>query len=127
MKSVTARLFLLGLLTIGSLASAASSDDEHLSPDLIAGAPVDIQVAVGFSGIFRLGRWTPVMVTVENRSANLIGHLEVRVPDGDELGAGAFTTTHRRDLELPAGARKRFHFTVFLQSFSRPLVIRVTS
>ena len=96
-------------------------------PELASGAPVDIRAALGFSGVFRLGGWTPVTVTLENRGTHLTGHLEVRVPDGDELGGNAFTTVHRRPIDLPGDSRKRFPFTVFLKSFSRPLVIRVVA
>ena len=94
-------------------------------PELASGAGVDIQAALGFSGVYRLGAWAPLSVTLENRRASVNGHLEVRVPDGDELGSRSFVNIHRRPLDLPGASRKRFPFTVYLKSFSQPLEIRV--
>ena len=120
-------LALASLLLASFAAHAASVDsDSGNASSLIAGAPVEVQVSVGFSGVFRLDRWTPVIVTLDNRGPDLVGQVEVRVPDGDTLGESAFTTTHRRRVELPADSRKRFSFTVYLTSFSRPLEISVT-
>ena len=107
--------------TSGEPSAAATSRSGTSSGMAIleAGAAVDIQAALGFSGAYRLGAWTPLTVTLENRGANASGHLEVRVPDGDELGGRAFLNIHRRAVDLPGGSRKRFHFTVYLKSFFR--------
>lgn len=115
--------------TSGEPAAAATSRSGTSSgmENLEAGAAVDIQAALGFSGAYRLGAWTPLTVTLENRGASAGGHLEVRVPDGDELGGRAFLNIHRRTVDLPGGSRKRFHFTVYLKSFSEPLEIRLRS
>lgn len=107
-------------------ASAAESASSPV-PGLAAGASIDVRVSLGFSGVFRLGTWAPLTVTLENRRSGLRGHLEVRVPDGDELGGHAFTNIHRRPVDLPGGSRKRFHFTVYLKSFSRPIEVRVVA
>ena len=94
---------------------------------LVPGSRFDIQTVVGFSNTFRLGRWTPITVIVSNRGHDLLGELEVQTTGGNELQGDLFTTTHVRNLELPRDSRKRVRFTVFLKSFTRPLVVRVTS
>jgi len=94
---------------------------------LVPGGLLDIQVVLGFANTFRLARWTPVTVTVSNRGNDLVGHLEVQASDTDAFHGNLFTASHRRDLELPRDSRKRFRFTVFLESLARPLVIRVIS
>ena len=117
-----------GEVTGVSTPGAESTDGTSSGvPELATGAAVDIQAALGFSGAYRLGTWAPLTVTLENRRANVSGHLEVRVPDGDSLGGLAFTNIHRRTIDLPGTSRKRFHFTIYLKSFSEPVEIRVVA
>ena len=103
------------------------TDDASLAAiaERVPGILLDVRAALGFSGAFRLGHWAPLTVTLDNRGADLSGDLELLVPDGDALGGSPVTRTHRRPVDLPGDSRKRFHFTVFLKSFSRPLVVRV--
>ncbi len=95
--------------------------------DLEAGAAVDIQATLGFSGVYRLGAFAPLTVTLANHRASLTGHLEVRVPDGDSLSDRAFVNIHRRSVDLAGGSRKHFYFTIFLKNFSQPIEINVLS
>ena len=115
--------------TDGELSAAATSKIGTSTgvADLEAGAAVDIQAALGFSGAYRLGAWAPLTVTLENRRASVSGHLEVRVPDGDELGGRAFVNIHRQSVDLPGDSRKRFYFSIYLKSFSQPLEIKLFS
>ena len=131
------------MLLAAALAAGAQSDRETLEKalvaatsegesslrmaDLEAGAAVDIQAALGFTGVYRLGAWAPLVVTLENHRSSVKGDLEVHVPDGDELGGRAFVNIHRRTLDLPGGSRKRIYFTIYLKSFSQPLEIRILS
>jgi hypothetical protein len=118
----------LAILTPASAADAVGAEPTSAAPaELTAGGLLDIQAVLGFSGTFRLGRWTPLTVTVSNRGNALVGRLDVRVADGDALRGDLYTTTHRRALELPRDARKRFRFTIYLESLAGPLTIRVTS
>ena len=117
-------LFLL--LVLQAAASGATAETSMRARPESPGA-VDIQVALGFSNTFRLGRWTPVTVTLSNRGADLVGVLDVEAPDGDEVQGSLFTTTYQRRVELPGESRKRFRFTVFLESLSRPVEVRVSS
>lgn len=132
-KSTPTRL-LQGLILLTSLGAA-----EHLSSSPVRHAraleavtahsagKLNIQATVGFSNTFKLGRWAPLTVTVENRGDDLVGELEVRTTHGDELQGNLSTTSHRRSLELARDSRKKIRFTVFLEGFSRPVVVRVTS
>ena len=95
--------------------------------NLASSGQADIQFALGFSEVFRLGRWTPLTVTVSNRGNDLLGWLEVEARSGDELQGNLFGALHQRTLELAGGARKRYRFTVFLDNSSEPLIIRVRS
>ena len=142
-RAAAARILLGTILLAAALGTAAQSggdtSGEPPAPatsvsgtssgmaSLEAGAAVDIRAALGFSGAYRLGAWTPLTVTLENRGASASGQLEIRVPDGDELGDRAFLNIHRRTVDLPGGSRKRFHFTIYLKSFSEPLEIRLLS
>ena len=116
--------FAICLVFLLSSALDAVADDATNSA---SAGPVDIQFALGFSEVFRLGKWTPLTVTVSNRGNDLRGQLEVVTKSGDELQGNLFGSLHRRTLELPGGARKRFRFTVFLDNPLEPLIIRVRS
>lgn len=96
-------------------------------PGMASGAVVDIQAALGFAGTYRLGGWSPLTVTLDNRRTDLNGHLEVRVAGGDGPDGESFANIHRRPFELPGDSRKRFHFTVYMKSFSEPIDIRILS
>ncbi|MGI9302891.1 MAG: hypothetical protein ACR2RB_09310 [Gammaproteobacteria bacterium] len=88
---------------------------------------LNIQTVLGFSDTIRLGRWAPLAITVENSGETVNGTLEVEVTSGDELEGTVFTFVHRRRLELTRDARKRFHFTVFIDNPAQPIQIRVVS
>ena len=118
---VTGAVLLMHVLLLSGVASAQTQDNSPASAD----TSLDIQTVLGFSNTFRLGHWTPLTVIVTNHDNNLAAELEVQVTHGDELEGTLFATTYRRHLELTRGARKRFRFTVLLDSFSRALVVRV--
>lgn len=120
---VAGGLALSAMLLLGGVITRAQT---VAAPESFAGERLEIQTVLGFSNTFRLGHWTPLTVIVTNHDTNLTGELEVEVTHGDELENTVFTTTYRRRLELTRNARKRFRFTVLLENFSRPLVIRVT-
>lgn len=103
---------LLGLLFVPSPAQADS---------------IEISAVVGFADTFQPGRWTPLHVSVRNRSSDLNGELEVQVTGGDELRGRRFVTAHRRKLQLQRNSAKSLQFTILPQGLSRPLVIRVLS
>ena len=115
-----------GRLTLQTILLLSGVMTHAQTVDPAAGERLEIQTVLGFSNTFRLGRWTPLTVIVTNHDNNLTGEIEVEVTHGDELENTVFTTTYRRRLELTRNARKRFRFTVLLENFSRPLVIRVT-
>jgi len=81
--------------------------------------------AIGFNGIFQLRRWTPVSVVVENMGVPVSGAVEIIVTSGSEYKGDVHETVYSMDLELPAGSKKVFSFTVLIDSFSHPLVIRL--
>lgn len=113
------------LLGILCLLLAPTAHAQTSSPT--SGSTLEIEAQLGFSGTFRLGRWTPLTVTVTNRGNDLTANLQVEVTGGSEFQGTLYNTVHRRRLELPRDARKRFRFTIFLESFTRPLTVRVVS
>jgi hypothetical protein len=90
-------------------------------------APIAIETAVGFSDTFRPGHRTPITVTVSNHGAGLSARLQVVSTDGDTFRGQVYRVVHERRLELPRGARKRFHFAVHLAGLADPLSVRVVA
>jgi len=88
---------------------------------------VDLEAVLGFAGAYRLARWAPLVVTALNRGEDIVGLLEVAVTNGDEFRGNIYTSYYRHRLELPGNSRKRFFFTVYLESFTHPLVVRVSA
>jgi len=89
--------------------------------------PIQIRASLGFSDTFRLGYWAPLSVSISNEGSDIVGDLDVQVMYGEELADTLHPKIHRRRLDLSKGSRKRFQFTVYLESFAHPLVIRITS
>jgi hypothetical protein len=93
-----------------------------------AAAEVLIESTVGFHGVFQLGRPFPLEVNLENLGAPAEGVLEIEVWKGGAVQAGApYRTLHRREVFLPARARRSVQFTIDPDLLSRPLKIRFTS
>ncbi|MBI3091115.1 MAG: hypothetical protein HYY96_10635 [Candidatus Tectomicrobia bacterium] len=86
-----------------------------------AAAPTRLSVHLGFQERFKLDSWVPVSVLVENSGPSLRGSLELLVHEGSRFRGTAFQARYVRRVLLPSGSRKRFAFTVYLDSFSEPL------
>lgn len=87
-------------------------------------APVTIEAQVGFHGIFQLGHPFPVRVELTNLGRPAEGILEVKVwKGGPSRGVGSYPFYYRREVLLPAQARKSVRFTVDPDSLSRPLTV----
>ena len=95
------------------------------SVDLTANSDIQLDILIGFNGIFKPGHWTPLVVTVENIGKSIRGLLQLDVSRGSEYRGDFSTTSYTRFLELPSNSRKRYSFVVFLESFTNPLVIRI--
>ncbi len=114
-----------GLLLTLNAVIAVADGGVTTTPPSATELSLDINIALGFSGIFKLGQWTPLTITVSNNGRTRSGTLEVEVPNTTATLGERTTTLHRRGLELAPGARKRFRFTVFLDSFAHPLHVSV--
>ncbi len=89
-----------------------------------AGAEVLIEPRVGFHGVFQLGRPFPLEIILSNSGRPIEGNLEVQVWKGGVAKGGApFAVKYRREVFLPAQARKTVQLTVDPDFISRPLVI----
>lgn len=115
----------IGYLCAGCLVIGCSLSGGIRAQSPVPTQDLSVQVVVGFSDVFRLGHWAPLTVVVENRGSELNGFVEVLAGGGDALGDDTYITTYRRQLNVSRGSRKRVQFTVWLESFSEPLVVRV--
>ena len=88
-------------------------------------ASVGMEYSLGFNGLFSLNRWTPLSIILENRGRTIYGLLEVVVTSGSEYHRDVHDTTYSMDVELPTNSKKLYSFTIFIDSFTHPLVIRL--
>jgi hypothetical protein len=84
-----------------------------------------MEYSLGFNGFFQLDKWTPLHVVLENRGRTISGTLEVVVTSGSEYRRNVNYATYSMDVELPANSKKLYSFTILINSFAHPLIIRV--
>lgn len=95
-----------------------------LALPLRAGATVALEARIGFHGVFQLGRPFPLEIELTNSGRPVEGTLDVQVwKGGATKGGSPYPVKYRRELFLPAQARKTVQFTVDPDFISRPLVI----
>ncbi len=87
-------------------------------------AEIEMEYSLGFDGRFRLNRWTPITVRLENRGRGVNGRLEVAVISGNEFLGNIRDTVYSVDVELPNHSNKLSSFAVLIDSFAHPLTIR---
>jgi hypothetical protein len=95
------------------------------APSPAFSAPLSLDYSLGFNGRFQLHTWTPVAVVVENRGRATRGTLEVIVTSGSEYHQNVFQTTYAKDVDIPHNSRKRYAFTVLIESFTHEMIIRL--
>jgi hypothetical protein len=86
---------------------------------------ISVDAAVGFSGVFRAGAWTPVRIFTQNLGQDIRGTLSVRVARGNRFGDDRTTVEYTRDLELVSGASKAFSFVLPLETTVYPVVLQI--
>lgn len=59
-----------------------------------------------------------------NHDQHVSAEIEVQISRGNELEGSVFNTTYLRNLTLSKNARKQFRFSVLLDNFAKPLVVR---
>lgn len=96
-----------------------------LKAGLALSATVTMEYQLGFNGFFQLKKWTPITVTLENRGRDIQGTLEIIVTSGSEFWRDVQATTYSLAVELPSQSKKLCSFTVLINTFAHPLVIRL--
>jgi hypothetical protein len=86
---------------------------------------IDMEHTLGFNGVFKLKDWTPLTVVIENRHKGIQGQLEVVVTSGSEYQNDVYHTSYSRDVDLPTQSKKTYGFTIFIDSYVHPLIIRL--
>ena len=88
-------------------------------------ATISMEYFLGFNGYFKLNSWTPIAVVLENRGKSTRGNLEVIVTSGSEFRKDVYPTTYALEAELPHNSKKRFGFTVLIETITHDLIIRL--
>jgi hypothetical protein len=94
---------------------------------LWAQSGLSCDVAAGWNGVIRSGRYTPVIVSMENGGKKLACTVSVDVVSGNEFRHTIVTQTYAQAVSLPAHSRRRLSFALPIPNPSRPLVVRVDS
>ncbi|MBW1708373.1 MAG: hypothetical protein JRG97_07370 [Deltaproteobacteria bacterium] len=87
-------------------------------------ATVSMEYSIGFNGRFPLNKWAPINIILENKGRTTNGILEIVVTAGSEYRRDVHDTVYSMDVELPTNSKKLYSFTVFIDSFTHPLIIR---
>lgn len=86
---------------------------------------VRVDAVVGFNGLTKAGRWTPVRIQMQNLGAGIRGTLAVSVDRSDRIGPVQQTVSVSRPLDLPAGTTKAFEFVLPVTSSIYPIDVSV--
>ncbi len=92
-------------------------------PSYSAGFSLDF--SIGFNGQFQLNNWTPLSVVLDNRGRPTSGNLEVLVTSGSEYQGDVYRTIYTTEVDLPQNSKKRYAFTIKIESFTHELIIRL--
>lgn len=95
------------------------------SPQPVSAGAILMESHFGFNGQFQLKRWTPLSVTLVNRGRQTSGTLEAVVTSGSEYRQDVYRTTYVTAVELPDHSKKRYSFTIFIDSFTHDLILRL--
>lgn len=93
------------------------------APSFATGYSMDY--SIGFNGYFQLNHWTPLSVVLDNRGRATDGTLEVVVTSGSEYQDNVRRTLYTARVDLPQNSRKRYGFTILIQSYTHDLIIRL--
>ncbi len=105
--------FMMLIPAIGETAWA----DEHLN--------VKTETRIGFKGIYQSGTWVPINIILENRGKSIRGILELLVTSGYAFRDNLQRSAYHESLDLPAGSRKLYSFTVYIPSSTHPLTVKI--
>jgi len=86
---------------------------------------LSMDVTVGLGGAARYGRYTPVIVSLENRGARIEGTLRVESSHIVGFHSQIGSEVHEKRVVLPTRARMRAGFAIPLSTGARPLVVRM--
>ncbi len=88
-------------------------------------ASISLDYSLGFNGLFQLGKWAPLNIMLENNGRTTSGILEVVVTSGSEYRRDVHYATYSMDVELPTNSKKLYSFTILINSFTHPLIMRL--
>jgi hypothetical protein len=94
-------------------------------PQCAQAEAIAVEHTLGFNGVFRLKNWTPLTVVMENRHKGILGQMEVVVTSGSEYRNDVYHTTYSTEVDLPTQSKKTYAFTIFIDSYIHPLIIRL--
>jgi hypothetical protein len=110
---MTSLLLLVFALAIAVAASAPARAAAQAQP------AITLDIRVGYEGVYRIGEWFPISVSIGNDGPDLRGVLEWRFTG--QQGEQVF----RQVVDLPRGARKRVTLDVFARDFTRTGQLRL--
>ncbi len=96
-----------------------------LFPQSAPAQSIEMEPTLGFNGVFRLKEWTPLTVVIENGRQGIQGQLEVVVTSGSEYQNDIAHTNYSLDVDLPTHSKKTYGFTILIDSYVHPLIIRL--
>jgi len=88
---------------------------------------VRLEANVGFGGLFKPGRWTPVELTVQNLGPGIFGTLRIQIDRRDRFGPDQNTNIFERQLDLATGAVKTYSVILPLETGVYPLRITLVN
>ncbi len=116
-------LWLSALLALSSVLTAAADDTEPSSATTgVDSSRAEItDIKIGFDGAYKVGHWTPIVVTVEASAEGMRGFVDVQTMDGD----GAPAMIRGPAVRLSAGTRQNLSMLAKPGRPQAPITLRV--
>ena len=112
------RKFVVALLLAAVAAAGGYAADDQFV--------VRVDTRIGFNGLFKPGRWTPIALTLQNLGPDIHGTLLVELTRRDRFGPNRHTNSYQRELDLASGAVKNFSVVLPLETAVYPLRVVIT-
>lgn len=105
---------LLAAVLPDAVAHARPIPESTPQPDLQGVADVALSADVAYGGMYRVGSWVPVRVTVQNDGTDMAAEVRVTVRS---------SATFAASVDLPGGARKAVIVYAFVPGFARQMTV----
>ncbi len=116
MKRYIKSAWLIAIAVLFILQSCAFVFAEGMKDD----AKIDMKVAVGYDGYYKLGNYAPFFIEIDNKLKDINGELQIEMPDDNDN-----VTLYAMPVNLPNNSTKKFVINVPMNRYLSKIQINI--